>query len=448
MLSQSSGLHEYLGLKEIAGWGPNEVFTQADALQLIRQQKQLDYVPGTKFSRTHTGLVLLAEVVQKVTQQSIADYTKEHIFEPLQMTNTQFCEDYESIIPNAAVSYQATKDGYKKRGIINAVVGPTNLYISAADMCRWYLNFKHPKVGSAGLIKKMTSPVTLNDGRTYNTTSGEFLCGQQFEHPERGIPKYWNYGLAGGYASNIFIFPGQELTSFVIGNNNRYNGMPAMQMAFETLGDVFPEPPSIDFSKVKTIKLSSKELAKHEGYYLDEDAGYGRRIYVKNDTLRYGRLGSERENALVPLSPNTFQMVVGSDDKLIFTFDKKEGQKRMLLNVGGSDPLVYTAYEPAEYTPTALTQFTGTFYSTDLNTTYTFSVKDEQLVASHFRKNDIRFTPLKKDLFSGSAWYFGTIQFERNEQGDITGFSVGFDGIKNLKFEKVVKVHQREDKAG
>lgn len=259
LISQSSGLHQYMGLREIAGFGPNEILTNQDVINLIRQQKELDYIPGTQFSLSHTGHILLAEVIKKVTRQSLAAYTKAHIFEPLQMSHTEFKEDFETVIPNAAISYQTSENGYKNRLITNATIGTSNLYISAADLARWYLNFDNPKVGSAALMKKMRSPVTLKDGTPFNSLSGQLHYGQHFYHLERGTPAYWNYGLAGGYGSNIFTFPEQNVTTFVLGNNNQYNGSPAMTMAYQTLGDVFPEPPSIDFNKLKTVKLSTRE---------------------------------------------------------------------------------------------------------------------------------------------------------------------------------------------
>lgn len=440
LLSQSSGLHEYVGLQELAGWGPRQILTNQDVLNLISRQKKLDYVPGTQFSMTNTGFVLLAEVVQKVTGQSLAAYSTAHIFKPLGMVNTQFSEDFETIVPNAAISYQAIENGFKNRQIVNATIGTHNLYTSVSDIARWYLNLENPKVGSANLMKKMSSPVTLADGRTYNSTSGQLHYNQQFFHLERGTPAYWNYGLAGGYGSNIFAFPEQNLTTFVIGNNNRYNGMPAMGMAYELLGDVFPEPPSIDFGKLKTVKLTPQELAAHEGYYWDETTALARRIYTKNDTLRYARLGTDRENLLVPLSKNTFQAVVGSDDVLMVKFKEKDGVTIMEFTGGESDPYIFAPYTPVSYNTQALQEYTGRYYCPALNVTYIFSVKENQLVASHIRKRDIPLMPIKTDLFNGSEWYFQGIHFERNNQQMITGFSINIDGIKNLSFEKVVPV--------
>lgn len=438
LLSQSSGLHDFLALKEIAGWRDKDVFTQKDALSLIFQQKKLDYIPGTKFSQTSSGLILLAEVVQQITGHTLAAFSQENIFQPLGMTNTLFCDDYEMIIPNVAVPYQAGKNGLKNNHSNNSITGTTNLYTSVADLSRWYQNFESPKVGSKKLIEKMTSPVTLNDGiTTFKPTAGRLLYGQQHLHAERGVAKIWAFGLEDGHASNIFIFPGQHVTSFVLGNNNRYNGSLAMNMALEVLGDIFPEPPSIDFSKLKIIKLTNQQLEKYSGYYWDNEHMLARRVYVKNDTLRYQSLGSMDESLFVPLSENVFQMVVDGDDVRKVKFRKEADALKMIYISGESDEYVYEAFNPMNNTPAALSEFTGTFYSDALNTTYTLLQNEKGLFTSNKNHPTISFTPIQTDLFLSSARNFGSIRFVRDKQQKISGFYINSDGIKNLFFKKI-----------
>lgn len=447
LLSQSSGLPDFLALKEIAGWRDNDVFTQKDALDLIFQQKKLDYIPGTKFSQTSSGLLLLAEVVKQVTGKSLASFSQEHIFQPLGMTNTLFCEDSEMMIPNVAVPYQTSNNGLKNSHSNNSITGTTNLYTSVADLSRWYLNFENPKVGSKKLIEKMTSPVTLNDGTTtFTPTGGRLLYGQQYLHAERGVSKIWTFGLEGGYAANIFIFPKQKVTSFVLGNNNRYNGGLAMDMAIEVLGDVFPEPPSIDFSKLKTIKMTPQQLGTYSGYYWDNERAAARRIYVKNDTLHYQSLGSNDESKLLPISENSFQRVVDGDDVILVKFRKEAGAMKMIYTSWESDEYVYEAYNPINHSPTALSEFTGTFYCDALKTTYTLSQNEKGVFTSNKNQPLISFTPIQTDLFLSSARNFGGIRFVRDKQQNITGFYINSDRIKNLFFEKIKHLNIDADK--
>lgn len=438
LLSQSSGLADFLALKEIAGWRTKDVFTQQDALDLILQQKTLDYIPGTKFSQTASGLILLTEVVKKVTGQTLAAFSQQHIFQPLEMTNTLFYDENQLITPHVAASYQVEKNGLKNNHINYSIIGTTNLYTSAADLSRWYLNFENPKIGSKKLIKKLTSAVTLNDGNTtYTPNAGRLLYGQQYQHAERGVPKIWTYGLEGGYASNIFIFPHQNVTSFVLGNNNRYNGGLTMNMAIEVLGDIFPEPANIDFDKLKTIKLTPRQLETYSGHYWDNEHVASRRIYVKNDTLRYQVLGSNDGSRLVPVAENVFQMVVDGDDVIMVKFRKEAGIMKMVYTSGESDEYVYEAYKPIKHSDVVLTEFTGTFYNNALKTTYTLSQNEKGLFTSNKNQPVISFTPTHADMFLSNSSNFGGIWFTRDKQRNITGFYINSDRLKNLFFEKI-----------
>jgi CubicO group peptidase (beta-lactamase class C family) len=438
LLSQSSGLTDFSVLKELAGWRDKDAFAQQDALDLIYLQKELNYIPGTKFSPTASGLILLTEVVKQVTGQTFAAFAKEHIFEPLGMNNTLFLDDNETIIPNLAVSYQTSKNGLKYSNINYSITGTTNLYTSAADLSKWYLNFENPTLGSKKLIEKLTSPVTLNDGKTtFNPTAGRLLYGQQFQHAERGIPKLWTYGLEGGYASNIFIFPDQNVTSFVIGNNNRYNGGPAMGMALEILGNVFPQPAAIDFSKLKTLNLTTQQLATYSGHYWDNERVAGLKLFVEKDTLRYQPEGSNEISSLVPISANTFQMVIDSDDVILVKFRKEGDKMKVVYTSGESDEYVYEAYTPKAYSATALREFTGTFYNDALKTTYKLAQHERGLFTTNKNKAEINFSPVQTDLFSTSTRSFGSIRFVRDQQKNITGFYVNSERIKNMLFEKI-----------
>lgn len=438
LLSQSSGLADFLALKEIAGWRDKDIFTQQDALNLIFQQKKLDYIPGTKFSQTASGLILLTEVVKRVTGQTLAAFSQQHIFQPLGMINTLFYDDNELMLPHVAVSYQVGKNGLKNNHINYSIIGTTNLYTSAADLSRWYVNFENPKIGSKKLIEKLTSPVTLNDGTTtYNPTAGRLLYGQQYQHAERGVPKIWTYGLEGGYASNIFIFPHQKVTSFVLGNNNRYNGGLAMKMAIAILGNIFPAPETIDFHKLKTIKLTRQQLETYSGQYWDNEHVAARKLYVENDTLRYQTLDINDASPLVPISENIFQMVVNSDDVIMVKFRKEGETMKMVYTSGESDEYAYEAYNPIQYASTILSEFTGTFYSNVLKTTYTLSQNEKGLFTSNKNQPVISFNPIQQDMFLSSSRNFGGIRFARDKQKNIIGFYINSDRIKDLFFEKI-----------
>jgi CubicO group peptidase (beta-lactamase class C family) len=96
---------------------------------------------------------------------------------------------------------------------------------------------------------------------------------------------------------------------------------------------------------------------------------------------------------------------------------------------------------PADETPTpslTLTDFTGTYTSEELDTTYRLFVEGGHLIARHQRHPDLIFTPIAEDTFSTDVWFFGQVRFERDSEGVITGMRVsGSSGrVRNLLFER------------
>ncbi|SHG86093.1 serine hydrolase domain-containing protein [Flagellimonas flava] len=440
LVNHTSGLNDCNTVKYILGKEEDDVFTHQDALRLIRSQKTLNFKPGTSFSYivSKTELTLIAEVVAKVSEQSFAAFTKEHIFEPLEMKDSQFLEDYNAIIPGGAKSYQLQNEELINKALNQSDAGPTNLFTSVEDMFIWYSWFNYP--GDAGLsvsLKRLDEPAQLDAGGTFDSAWGKMTLGREFYHKERGLPCYWQYGLSGGYAANVFRFPEQQLISFVLGNNNRYNGMPAMSMAYHFLDDKFPEPQSIDASKISTKKVNSSRLKSYEGEYWNKKRALARKLFVSNDTLRYARLNEDEGLPMIPLEKGErFQLLVDSDDKIILGFKETNGSETYGITLGDSDPSYYEKYAPISPTTEQLHTYSGSYYSESLGVVYTFSVKTDGLQAEGPDGTLVEFFPVVKDVFRSQIAAFGSINFERDTEGDIDAFTIQTDGIEGLKFVK------------
>lgn len=442
LVNHSSGLNDYDVIKTLLGKEEEDVFTHNDALHLISSQKQLNFVPGTQFSYmlSKTETTLLAEVIAKVSGESLTTFAKQHVFEPLEMHNTLFSEDYNASIPNVAYSYQVDDEGFKNKALNLSNAGPTNLYTTAEDLLSWYGKFTtSAKSELTGLIQQLDEPVTLNDGSAFKSAWGQMTLGQSFFHLERGLPAYWQYGLVGGYGTNVFRFPEQHLTSFVLGNNDRYNGMPAMLMANHFIENEYPEPSTVDVSKIKARKLTASKLKEYEGHYWNSDRALARRFYVEGDTLRYARPGQDQGLATIPLTKEgSFQLKVESDDIIIFSFTKEDGQQAYDVASGIGTPYRYKKYQPITYDQEELEQFTGSFYSKELYSIYTFSIQNDTLIVKGPENQRIEFFPVIKDVFRNNTLQFGSIVFRRNEDGAINGFHINTDGIQGLFFTKLI----------
>lgn len=91
--------------------------------------------------------------------------------------------------------------------------------------------------------------------------------------------------------------------------------------------------------------------------------------------------------------------------------------------------------KPEMLTPEQLTEFTGDYYTEELDTTYTIVVSENGLVAKHRRHDDILLTDAG-DHFTGNVWFFPDIHFTRDDTGGVTGFKLTGGRVRNLHFEK------------
>ncbi len=444
LVNHSSGLNDYDILKLLLGKEENNIFTHEDAMHLISTQNTLNFIPGTQFSylTSKTETTLLAEIIAKASGESLAVFASENIFTPLQMTNTIFLEDYNNILQNVAYSYQSENEIFKKKILNLSNIGPTNLYTSAEDLLLWYKKLTQvlDKTSTLdNLIKELDRPVRLNDGSTYNSSWGQMTLGRSFYHLERGLPTYWQYGRVGGYGTNVFRFPQQNLTSFVMGNNDSYNGMPAMMMAVHFLEDKFPQPREVDLTKIKSRKTTTSELKKYEGYYWNAKRALARRFFVEADTLRYSRPEQDIGLATVPLDKkNSFQLKVESDDIIVFTFSEENGEVVYDIKSGIGTPYRYKKYNPIKYSSNELKQFTGNFYIKALNCVYSFNIEKDSLTLHGPGNQIVSFFPVTKDIFRSNAIQFGSITFKRNSEEKIIGFQIDTDGIQKLFLTKII----------
>ncbi|PQJ78009.1 serine hydrolase domain-containing protein [Polaribacter porphyrae] len=433
LLNHTSGLHCLIPLKELLNIRQNDVFTQQDAVKIISAQQKLNFKPGTEFSyhTSDTEVILMVEIVKSISNTSFEEFTKKRVFEPLEMNNTSF-NSSRKMLNNLAKSY-TIREKTTFNPVNDLTLGVSNLYTTAEDFAKWFQMFYADKTLSS-LVKKLDAYVTLDSGKEYNSTWGKLALGRYFDHPERGLPKMsWQYGLIGGYGANFFRYQSHNLVTFVFGNNNRYNGMPAGNLGNVLMEKEYTEPIEIDYSKIAFKQLSAKQLKKHEGIYWDKTNSLVREIYLKNDTLRCKLLSNNRETSLLALGENKFQFYLRGDTEIILTF-KDNSLEFSSLN---SDVSNYDKINLIDESEVKKSEYVGTYYNKEFDVILHFGVKENLLSLSNFKTNPIKFFPIVKDAFRSNTYIYSGVQFTRKDNL-VEGFNINTDGVKNLYFEKLI----------
>jgi CubicO group peptidase (beta-lactamase class C family) len=128
----------------------------------------LDFPPGSKWSYSNSGYVLLGILIHKVTGQFYGDVLQERIFRPLGMVSTRIISESD-IIPNRAAGYRLVNGEIKNQEWVSPTLNTTAdgaLYTNVLDMAKWDAALYTEKLLKKGSLDQMWSPVRLNDGKT------------------------------------------------------------------------------------------------------------------------------------------------------------------------------------------------------------------------------------------------------------------------------------------
>lgn len=212
LMNHTSGLRDYLYLINFTGFGMDGTLSQEVAINIIKKERTLDFVPGQKFSYCNTNYVLLAEIVAKASGKSFAAFVDSAIFKPLGMHNSQFQEDPYKIIKDHAESYSDDKGQVTTFPLRYYTRGDGGMLSSAEDLAKWASNFYHPKVGDLSDIARYTTPGRLNSGRVTDYGAGVFT------NIHRGQRRLMHKGGIVGYKNFIAVYPELKMGIVILTN--------------------------------------------------------------------------------------------------------------------------------------------------------------------------------------------------------------------------------------
>jgi CubicO group peptidase (beta-lactamase class C family) len=434
LIHHSSGLRgTFPELLALAEWRQGDVTTMKDVYWLLKAQRELNFRPGEEYMYVNSNYILLALICERASGQSLAAFSQERIFEPLGMSRTVINDFVLQIIPGRAGRYYEDGQG----GWINAVstdsvIGPTNVYSTVEDLAKWDENFYTGQVGGRAVLEDMQQPGRLNDGRELDYAFG-LQVGPAHQH--RGWQVVEHGGEHGGHCSWLVRFPELHLSVAVMFNHFLWE----MQNYALKVADLFleetaaSEKPAILQKSVAPIELNADRLGNKAGTYFSAS-----RAALRNVTYAGGRLQFQGLD-LLPLSETLFFFEVEPQTQVEF-IPAADGTITSVKTITSSGEYSYDRVETIALTPDDLAQYTGAYYSPELDIHWRIVVEDDHLVAKRRKYVDSRLTPLFSDAFSDD-WtplmgYPTTylVVFERDTNGAIIGLRVSGDRVRHLKF--------------
>ena len=431
-IHHTSGVRDFLTLMDLKGRNYLDHMEVSEVYELIKRQKELNFVPGDQYLYSNSCYFMLALIVKKASGMSIREFAQKEIFDPLGMDHTQFYDDNRNFVYNKAFSYQASAKGFDNLIMRFDLVGSGGIYSTVEDLFLWDQNFYANTLGKGtqALIDKMHEEGLLNSGKS----SGYAFALNNGTY--KGLRTVSHSGALAGYRAQLLRFPDQEFSVIILSNRN--DGDPtlkAYQVADVFLKDQFKAQEEEQVEKVsvqKALPINDMDRNVFTGYY-GLQPGLEISISMERDTLWVVQHWTGDAYTLEPADDFSFKLVEDSTVRLYF-HELKDNKTQVLYSSDLLDRSVekWQRKEPLINSSINLQDFVGTYFSPELEVNYGIFSAEGILKVSQAGKNTRDLSLWEKDVFYHQGLEFRFLR----ENGQVKGFLLNAGRVRNLGFEK------------
>ena len=266
-------LNHTAGISDVAK-DPQPWFGRRDVDSTTRvaeiSTRPLQFRPGTSWSYSNSGYILLGAVIEKITGEPWHATLQAQFLKPLGMTQTRY-GDNSILIPGRVAGYATDS---QTRSVRNADFVSATIPDSAGalvstidDLLRWMRALATGRALSHDSFQLMIRPTPTPVGDGYGL--GVYVW------QVRGETMIGHTGQIAGFASVVGYLPRRDITVIALGNDDSFDARVAgRRLAAIAVGEPYPE--------VVAVRPSDEELRSLEGSYrIDENTG--------TDTVRQGQ---------------------------------------------------------------------------------------------------------------------------------------------------------------
>ncbi len=171
------------------------------------RSRTLNFEPGSAWSYSNAGYNVLGLIIEQVSGASYEVFLQEHTFDPLALTGTGYDDSSEPF----AVGYVSQFTPAPEIDL-GEVFAAGALHSTVEDLQRWASALQ-----TAGLVSEGTMQEIFAKQAFVNEDAGDYGYGW-FIGSLNGVPIVEHGGLVEGYASELMMFPEDDLTIIVLSN--------------------------------------------------------------------------------------------------------------------------------------------------------------------------------------------------------------------------------------
>ncbi len=327
LLTHTAGIPNYTDLPSFT---PENYGKDVGLAEVIATFKDLplEFEPGTKWSYSNSGYVLLGALVERISGMSWEMYMGEQFFGPLGMARSS-ASSANGQLPGEALGYQKGEKGWERAAPLSMTWphGAGAIRSTVDDLFAWNTAVMTSKLVPAELLAKAHTDHKLNDG-----SATHYGYGWNFQNVQ-GSPTIEHNGGINGFTSASLYVPKEDIYVAVLCNaeTNAAEAL-APQLAAIAMGK--------PYAGATTMDVPMEELKGFQGVYLSPDS-VKRYITADEQGLHAQREGSTKRD-LVCFAPDSFMY---KGDVTTLTFRRQDGKVTgaRLLSRSQDEPLVLTA---------------------------------------------------------------------------------------------------------
>lgn len=275
LLNHTSGLPNYYWLVE-NHWHGKGAPTNEEILEMMTEHKlNLYFTPGRRWDYSNTGYIVLASIVERISQQSFAEFMKENVFDPLKMNNsfvysrTESDEKKERLI---GYYYRGRRYRMIPETVNDGAVGDKGVYSTTEDLFKWDQALYNNKLVSEETINESISTFKLRN-------KYEIPYGFGFRIRKRNNKKIaYHHGKWNGFRTSLFRYV--EDTNTVIVLNHTSSSL--NYSIIREIQQVLDDSTGIDLTQLVVTSILDEGLENAVDFYFEKS--YGKKVEL--DTLK------------------------------------------------------------------------------------------------------------------------------------------------------------------
>ena len=238
LLNHTSGLPDYEELmdafekKSGPTWTAEKQIQDGEVLELLKKEKAGKFAPGTSWSYSNSGYVVLGLIVATVSKEPYGDFLHARIFAPLKMNHTVVFQKGTNEVTNRAFGHSEENNTLKEtdQSATSATLGDGGIYSSLEDLAKWDQTLRNHTLLSEKEFQPALTPVKLaggsephwpvesNDDNLHPGKPVVYGFGW-FLDPYQGRRRMWHTGTTMGFRTVIERFTeGDGLTVIILCN--------------------------------------------------------------------------------------------------------------------------------------------------------------------------------------------------------------------------------------